>query len=636
MHACYGNFHAGMFFKYSREKQEELMHRATRQGHAFSLETYLNYYTEKNINQQYVYGRSKWTLLIAACFYRHENIVRMLMHRFKPDVDAVGNIKLDFVHDIMYSVSPLWVAVAVGHFGIVKLLVEEGNANVNHLSITRSSPLRAASYIGRLDIVRYLIMHGADMKLVRDGNYTNLMLSAYRGHTHIVEYFLDKLGCDPNEFDRDGRTALHYGMDGDSVEVVRLLLKYGTKNISHNAISPLMLAALEARENLVDAFEKYCCSNMEWIEAREILGATYANIESKNYNIDKAIEHITIAYKWRIEKNLPKASPSILPIEAFNYSQECQTLDEFNHILFESNTRLHIESLLIQERLLGQKNKRYRHAVRFYGTVLADANQYHASLQFWLYELNIRREHNINFDKWHLRGFVHIFSKMIKNNVDIISEKAILEILKALNDELANGSSNDHNLFTLFYLITVISHASEEQRLSTYMIDIYRKLVIFVRTNYTTQENSQHWTLLHLSMMVGVQGLNDNHIITLCKYPCHKTIGLLLQCGANVDTVDSKRNTPLHLIAQRTCDIDTVLFIIDMLCNTFGAHSDCVNDQGETPLETASNIRVKEHLRKKIGVGQLKCLCARFIQQTKVVFQDYHFPLTLVNFIEKH
>lgn len=457
-HGCDCNFDGKMSFEYSLTNKDELIHRATRQGRVFSLETYLNQYPMKDINRRYEYGRSKWTLLIAACFYKHENVVRMLLRRFEPNVDAVGDVKLDFVTEIMSGVSPLWVAVAVGHFGIVKILVEEGQANVNHLSATRSSPLRAASYIGHLEIARYLVAHGADVRLVRDGNYTNLMLSAYREHSHMVKYFIDELGCDPNESDQDGRTPLHYAIDGGSSEVLYTLLERGAKNLAQTTMSPMVWAALEAREDLVDAFEKYCSSDLEWIEARELLGASFGNVESKHYNLDKAAEHLTKAYQWRNEKNVPKVPSTNPPIEAFNYFQECQTLEEFYAILSQPNNRLHMESLLIQERILGPKNKRYRRAVRFYGAVLADRRQYDASLLFWLYELDLRRQHQISFDKWHLRDFVHMFAEMIINDIEKISEKALLEIFKALSDELSQARNNDHNFFTLFYLITVISH----------------------------------------------------------------------------------------------------------------------------------------------------------------------------------
>jgi len=187
------------------------------------------------------------------------------------------------------------------------------------------------------------------------------------------------------------------------------------------------------------------------------------------------------------------------------------------------------------------------------------------------------------------------------------------------------------------------------------MKDIYRNLIMLVQNCYTTIENSHRWTLLHLSTMVGLPCVNDNHIMALCKcvlhfslgirlvlffflirYPCHKTISLLLQCGANIDAIDSERETPLHLIAQRKNDIDNVLFIINLLCDTGKAHPDCVNARGQTPLESASNVYVKEHLRGKIGVSRLKCICARLIRQRKLPFQNKQFSSLLVNFIEKH
>ena len=447
-----------MSFDCSWPKLDELIHRAARQGRVLSLETYLNQYPAEKIDQQHDYGRSRWTLLIAACFYKHENIVRMLLRRFQPDADAIGDVKLDFVSDVMCGVSALWVAAAVGHLNIVQLLVEQGGANVNHLSVTRSSPLRAAAYIGHVDIARYLIAHGADMGLVRDGNYTNLMLSAYREHRSLVEYFLDELHCDPNEQDQDGRTPLHYAIDAGSVELVQVLLQRGARNSSQNEFSPVLWAALEARHDLVDAFHNFCSSDREWIEARELLGASYGNIESKNYDLDKAIEHLTLAYRWREEKHLPKVVPSTPPVEAYHFAQECQTLTEFNLILSESHARLHIESLLIQERILGPTSQRYRRAIRFYGALLADAHQYDRSIGLWLYELDLRRQHQIQLDKWHLRDFVHMFAEMIIHHVQQIPRRAILEILQVLHGELAHGDERDHHLLSLFYLITVISH----------------------------------------------------------------------------------------------------------------------------------------------------------------------------------
>ena len=163
-------------------------------------------------------------------------------------------------------------------------------------------------------------------------------------------------------------------------------------------------------------------------------------------------------------------------------------------------------------------------------------------------------------------------------------------------------------------------------------------------------------SLLHLSVMMGRAGVHDSYLAALCKYaalvftidsfllslsstrryPCHRTIALLLRCGAQVDAFDSQRNTPLHLIVQRNDNTDNLLSIMDLLFDSGGAHLDCVNEQGQTPLELSSNIRMKVHLRGKLGVGQLKCLCARLIRQRQLPFGNDQLASSLVHFIEKH
>jgi len=50
------------------------------------------------------------------------------------------------------------------------------------------------------------------------------------------------------------------------------------------------------------------------------------------------------------------------------------------------------------------------------------------------------------------------------------------------------------------------------------MRDVYQLLVKFVRASPTTSDNLQQWSLLHLSMMIGLPYVNDRHIMALCKY----------------------------------------------------------------------------------------------------------------------
>ena len=101
-------------------------------------------------------------------------VVRMLLTRFKPDINIVGTINLKTLEnrfELVEEVSPLWTAAAVNHFDIVKLLIEHGNANINQLIKTHSTALRAACYHDNFEMVEYLIKHGANPHQSRIGNY---------------------------------------------------------------------------------------------------------------------------------------------------------------------------------------------------------------------------------------------------------------------------------------------------------------------------------------------------------------------------------------------------------------------------------------------------------------------------------
>lgn len=62
---------------------------------------------------------------------------------------------------------------------IVKTLLKAG-ANVDHPTKTNSTPLRAACFDGRLDVVRYLAEHNANVHTANNYNNTCLMVASYR------------------------------------------------------------------------------------------------------------------------------------------------------------------------------------------------------------------------------------------------------------------------------------------------------------------------------------------------------------------------------------------------------------------------------------------------------------------------
>lgn len=64
----------------------------------------------------------------------------------------------------------------------------------------------------------------------------------------------------------------------------------------------------------------------------------------------------------------------------------------------------------------------------------------------------------------------------------------------------------------------------------------------------------------------------------------------MIKCGADVNAMDLEGNTPLHVIVnyhKAISDFMTLHSIITDLTEN-GAHVDCVNKRGETPLDSSA------------------------------------------------
>ena len=74
----------------------------------------------------------------------------------------------------------------------------------------RSTPLRAACFDGRLDIVKFLVETGkGDFNIANKFNNTCLMIAAFKGHVNVLEYLLSR-GVNPDVTANCGATALHF------------------------------------------------------------------------------------------------------------------------------------------------------------------------------------------------------------------------------------------------------------------------------------------------------------------------------------------------------------------------------------------------------------------------------------------
>jgi ankyrin repeat protein len=450
-------------FGLSSLEDENLIISAVRNGNLISLEVYLNEHNDRIINKLYNFDNNNLSILMGCCYYKYVNLVRMLLKRRSClSIDLLGTIIFDssYIHpEIATGVPALWIATAMNHFEIVKLLVEIGGANINHVTESHSTAFRVACFNGNLELCKYLVKHGANYKQSRKGNYTNIMVSAYWKHEHIIHYLIDELNCDPNEQSEHGRTALHNSIESESIEITKYLLEKGvplTRDTQTN-LTPLLLAAKNLKFNLMNLFENFC-SKIEWIEAMELVAAVYASQESDNYNLNKAYQYLNEALSLRLKYYLPKTLSEDCH-EIFGSEQECQTIDELEK-LEENSNRFHIESLLIFERILGLNHDDYYYSLRYYGASLIDSNHFYKGLQIWIYQLNLSEKYLIHHDNTQLlRTFVQVFFKIQQNKqINYEFGRNLYKIIFIIYQLIKNKDQyTDFNIHTLLYLITILA-----------------------------------------------------------------------------------------------------------------------------------------------------------------------------------
>ncbi|MGH2451746.1 MAG: ankyrin repeat domain-containing protein [Candidatus Limnocylindria bacterium] len=111
-----------------------------------------------------------------AAFFRHEACVAYLLER-GADPSAASRNEM--------RVTPLHSAVAVGHAGIARALIEAGAA-VGARQRHGWTPLHGAADSGDLETVRLLLERGADPSATHDGGKTALDVAREKGHAGVA------------------------------------------------------------------------------------------------------------------------------------------------------------------------------------------------------------------------------------------------------------------------------------------------------------------------------------------------------------------------------------------------------------------------------------------------------------------
>ena len=131
----------------------------------------------------------------------------------------------------------------------------------------------------------------------------------------------------------------------------------------------------------------------------------------------------------------------------------------------------------------------------------------------------------------------------------------------------------------------------------------------------------------------------DNSPLYGFPIPCVKTVELLLNAGFNVNAINSYGNTPLHRAATfNPGDWKKYHLITDMLQVLLdgGAHHDFTNNDGNTAMDVAINVRAYNFLSYTCGKKlELKCISARAVKKFGLPYLG-EVPKTLEKYISMH
>ena len=163
--------------------------------------------------------KDNYTALYLATQEKHFDVVELLIREGKADINILSGL---------LKWSPLHQASVDGNAAIVSLLVQSGQSEVERKDKDGFSALFMAVRERHLETVKILVEEGeADVNAKNgEGNWTPLQMASFNGDGTMVEYLLRR-GASAEDKDDEGWTALVHAAEEGHLHVVRLLEEEG-------------------------------------------------------------------------------------------------------------------------------------------------------------------------------------------------------------------------------------------------------------------------------------------------------------------------------------------------------------------------------------------------------------------------
>ncbi|KZC08594.1 Protein fem-1 like protein A [Dufourea novaeangliae] len=566
--------------------------------------------------------------LFIACKRGTVAIVEYLISVCHANIEQKGKYEIPNDPSVHY-VTPLWCAAISGKLPVMKCLIFHGS-DVNAVSDSGSTPVRSACFTTQIDIVSYLVENGA-----------NIHKASYNGGTCLINSvqsvelctFLVENGADVNATDIQNKTALHFAIQEHRLETTKFLCENNADLHIRSRYNDdaLQTACLEGADKIFTYLvNKISYSPERLADATELMGSTFFN----DYDdVEMALKYWRSALAIRnanVVDGVPLPKRPVLPKrDTHENATEFTTLEELNAIQFNFDA-LATQSLLICERILDVL--RYQRCIDLWRRTLEirvekDSILYidTCSIAESLLKLMIdfkektSERRNRNKEEPRFSDVVAIFKLLVSQ---LTEAKELLQIqpVYKLHQDSYNGIIKC--ITHLIYLLVETGKLDDQKAIT-------RQLVYdLIKQNPRTAVLKD--TILHLC--VSEQNTIETTYIYTSRthiiFPHLGVVKLLLECGANVNAMNIKRTTPLHIASSRfNFENSLIKLLLD-----YGAHIDVVDRTGETPIQMiVSNSAIKMNLANYMS---LKCWAARAILKCGIQWTE--LPVSLHQFVQFH
>ncbi|MFH4974120.1 hypothetical protein AB6A40_000829 [Gnathostoma spinigerum] len=592
-----------------------LVYNAARDGNLRRLKIFLEGRSAEWLNSAFEGDPDRAPPIVVAARNGHVDVVRYLIKK-GADVSVTGTVTFD--GETVSGSPALWAAAAAGHYGVVECLVNEGCVDINQPTLSDSTPLRGACYDGHLRIVKFLVEGGADIERPNRHGHTPLMIASFRRRIEVVEYLLSK-GADPRHISPKGNTALHDAAESGSVEICERLIEAGAENVADDdKITPLLSAAIAGHGMVVHLL----CKTASGSQARDALKLYGATLVDKKVDLGNACR----VWKQAVMFGTPLNDRKSYPV--YDNLVEIDSESDVNAIIGDPDA-IRMQALIVRERVLGTSSRETHHYIRYRGAVYCDLGQLEKCIQLWLHVLSLQKEtyrplspstietYGSFLDAFMLtvnEGVIHRdndrnirFVAYLPRHVLIVLDKAVSELEEFERsgsceyctaediDETQDIATTLENFMLIALQLSLLTIRAVRN-----IREISVKVSVLKETQFWFKNIAERLVSVckHLSLCPLHAAVVDTDKMVTSRFPSRFVIGMLLECGVDVNAMDKQRNTPLHkVLLSDTPRLSIVKFLLD-----HGAALLARNADDQTCLELIASRASK--LLNHIKLGQ--------------------------------